>query len=331
MTLGWGIVGLGKIAENAIAPAIGKIADARLVSVSSRAQERADAFAKRHGAERGVASYEALLADPEVDIVYIGTPNSLHAEQVVAAAQAGKHVFCDKPLATSSADAERAVEACAANGVKLGINFQKRHQQSFIDARRLIAGGAIGNVLVCQIELSAGAAPLSGWRSDPNLAGLGAISNVGVHAYDLLRFLLDCEIRDAVVLTDAGTREELETTALALLRFENGAIAYVNANQTTPHHQPNIEIQGTEGRIVGLALMRHLPEGGELRVLTRDGETVRTTVTEDAVDRSVAAFQAAVRDGSEPNASGADGARSAQLVEALERSAHERTVVELSR
>lgn len=330
MAIGWGIIGIGGIANNAIAPAIGRLDDARLVTVVSRDQGRADGFAARHGAARATTSYDELLADPEVDVVYIGTPNALHAEQANAAARAGKHVFCDKPIATSVDDARRVVDACRDAGVKLGVNFQTRHHEGFAEARRLLADGAIGDVLVAQVEVSAGAAPLKGWRTDPELAGVGTINNIGVHAYDLLRYLLSAEIAEVVTLTDVGTRKELETTALALLRFDNGTLAYVNANQTVAEFRPDIDIYGTKGRIVGAGITRPFREDGELRVLTGDGETVTPSQTKDAFDRSVAAFHAAVRDDGEPNASGVDGLRSVQLTDAMARSARERRVVELS-
>ena len=105
--LGWAIAGLGKIASTQIAPAMARSMANTLVSVVSRDQAKADAFAKEHGARRGTDAYQGMLADPEVDAVYIATPNAMHADQVVGAAEAGKHVLCDKPLATSVASTSR--------------------------------------------------------------------------------------------------------------------------------------------------------------------------------------------------------------------------------
>lgn len=324
---GWGMIGLGRIAST-IAQALGTLDGAELVAVVSRDQGRADAFAAEHGARRALTSYEEMLADPDVHAVYIATPNSLHAEQAIAAARAGKHVFCDKPLATSVADAERVVEECRAAGVKLGVNFQTRHHDSFVEARRLIADGAIGDVLVCQVEVSAGATGLGGWRTDRELAGLGSINNIGVHAYDLLRFLLGAEVTEVATLTDAGA-DELETEALALFRFDGGTLAYANANQTVAGFQPDIDIYGTKGRILGVDCTRPGLDG-ELRVLGESGETVTPVSSKDAFARSVAAFQHALDTDEEPNASGLDGLRSVQLTDAMARSVRERKVVSLS-
>ena len=326
MTLGWAVVGTGKIAGTAVAPAIGKLDDGALVASVGSNLEKSSAFAAAHGG-RAYASYHELLSDDRVDVVYIATPNALHADQVVAAAAAGKHVFCDKPLATSAVDAQRAVEACEAAGVQLGINFQTRHHAGMADAKAALAEGRIGAALIAECEVSPGRNPFHGWRTDPKLAGLGTINNLGVHGYDLLRYLLCAEVDEVTVLTDAGRRHELERIALALLRFANGALAYVNANQLVPNCRPDFTIYGSEGRISGRGVTRPFIEHGELSILNGESEETFAMQTTDAFDRSVAAFQRAVVTGETPNASGIDGLRSVELTEALARSAREgRTV-----
>ncbi len=190
MTLGWGLIGLGRSADTLVAPAIGADSNSRLVSVVSRDADRAAAFAGRHDAATATTDFEALLADPGVDVVAITTPNALHPDQAIAAAQAGKHVFCDKPLAPDAATAQRILDACATAGVKIGMNFQTRHHACFQEARQIIASGSIGDVLSIQVDASPGAIPLGGWRADPELAGLGATNNIAVHIHDLLRFLV---------------------------------------------------------------------------------------------------------------------------------------------
>jgi 1,5-anhydro-D-fructose reductase (1,5-anhydro-D-mannitol-forming) len=315
--LGWGIIGTGGIANSAMAPAInGLKGDGHLVAAVSRDRGRAEEFAARHGARRAYTDYADLLRDPDVDVVYIGTPNGLHAEQALAAARAGKHVLCDKPLALSVADARAVVDAFAAARLKLGINFQTRYHTAFAEAKRLLDQGAIGDVILVQVETSAGAAPLRNWRSDPALAGLGSINNIAVHPYDLLRYLLGSDPVEAMAMTDVGRKTDLEVLVLTLLRFRTGALAYVNANQKVPHHQPDIDIYGTKGRILGLDCTRPNRDG-ELRVLTEAGEQVSKHTSRDAFGRTVAAFNDAVRLDREPSPSGVDGrsAREGRLVE----------------
>ncbi len=330
MPLGWGIIGTGGFAGSATAPAIKALgAEGSLIAAVSRDRGRADAFAAQHGARRAYTDYADLLNDREVEIIYISTPNAQHAEQALAAARAGKHVLCEKPLATSVADARSVVEAFESAGLKLGTHFQTRHHTAFAETKRLLDRRTIGEVILIQIEVSSGANQLRSWRADPALAGLGSINNIAVHPFDLLRYLLGSEVREVAAMTDVGRSADLERMVLALLRFQNGTMAYVNANQRVAHFQPDIDVYGTEGRIIGIDCTRPFREG-ELRVLTAAGEQVTKHSSKDAVARSVRAFNDAVRDDREPNPSGLDGLRSAQLTEAVVRSAREGRLVEVT-
>jgi predicted dehydrogenase len=129
-------------------------------------------------------------------------------------------------------------------------------------------------------------------------------------------------------MTDVGRRQELELMVLTLLRFENGVMAYANANQNVSHYQPDIDVYGTQGRIVGIDCTRPFRDG-ELRVLTQAGEQVSKHTSRDAVVRSVAAFNDAVLHDLEPNPSGLDGLRNVQVTEAVARSAREGRVVQV--
>ena len=164
-TNGWGLIGTGRIAEDRILPGINSYAGNKLIGVVSRDQARAHDFAQRFGAQHAYTRYDDLLRNPQVTVVAIHTPNALHAEQAIAAARAGKHVFCDKPMATSVADAERIVRECEKAGVKLGVNFHNRFMPCFIETKRVVDSGEIGTVIMVQVEASAG--PTRPWsRSD---------------------------------------------------------------------------------------------------------------------------------------------------------------------
>lgn len=320
--IGWGIAGLGRIAGTEIAPAVTAAGNSSLTAVCSRDADRARNFADQHGAASAYDDYGAMLEDPAVDAVYIATPNSLHADQVVQAAEAGKHVLCDKPLATTVADAERAFAACRAAGVRLGVTFQTRNHEGMSDLRRLLADGEIGAVRLVQIEVSPGRALPGGWRTDPALAGVGVMNNLGVHAYDLLRYLLDAEVVEATAVVDVEPGFAVDTMALALLRFDTGALAYVNANQSVPNHQPNLTIYGTEGTVLGRNVTR--PNlMGTISVIGGSGSTERRVSTSGAFVATVVKFADAVLRGADPDPSGHDALRSVQLTDALARSARE--------
>ena len=328
MTVGWGIIGTGFIADRGIAPHIQEVAESELVAVVSRDQGRADEFVRKHSARRAYTRYDQLLSDPEVQVVAIHTPNALHADQAIAAARAGKHVLCDKPMATSVADAKRVLDECSKAGVRLGINFQTRYHACFLEARRLIQADALGEVQLVEVEVSNGGSPLRNWRTEPELAGLGTINNIGVHAYDLLRFLLGAEITEVSTLTDVGRKPELEVMAISLFRFSNGAMAYANANQAYPNNLPEITVYGSKGRITASNVTRPWMDG-EMRVLVDSDEKVTKESSQDCYRRVIDDFNHAVLEKREPHATGEDGLRSVQLTDAMARSAREGRTVEL--
>ena len=325
--LRFGVIGIGNIVQGTIAPAIVAEAGCELVAAVSRDQGRADAFAEKFGARFVYTDYDEMLANPEVDAVFIATPNQQHSAQTIAAARAGKHVMCDKPMATSVADAVASVEACEDAGVKLGINFHNRHLPWVQDTKAMVAEGRIGDIEVIQVEGGSGPRHYENWRADPAIAGLGTLYNVGVHMLDFLGWILDSEATDVTALFDQepGSRE-VEMLAMVLLRFRNGTMAYLNANERILFPQNDIAIYGKEGRIVGSGLTRSRADG-ELHLLTKEGETVTPYPSPGAHRRSVAAFARAVLAGQTPNASGADGLRSMQLCDAIARSVMERRTV----
>jgi 1,5-anhydro-D-fructose reductase (1,5-anhydro-D-mannitol-forming) len=320
---GWALVGTGRIASERILPAINDFVGNELVAVVSRDAGRAASFAGQFRARTAYTSYEQMLRDPAVSVVAIHTPNSLHADQAVAAARAGKHVFCDKPMATNSRDAERIVAECERAGVKLGINFHNRFMPCFIDCRRIIASGEIGEVLQIQIEASPGMRAderLGTWRLDPALAGLGTTMSIGVHIFDILRYLLGSEVEQVSSMFDTP-RGIMERANLSTLRFRNGAMAQVSIHENAPYPHNDLVIYGSKGRITGRGVTRSRA-AGELEVFTgaEHGRRMRYPVT-NAHAACVAAFSAALIEGRDPVPCGMDGLRSVQLTEAMARSA----------
>src|SRR6185503_413057 len=156
MAFGWGIVSTGKHPDIKIAPAIAAAGDGELVAVYSRDQGRAEEFARKHDARAAYSKLGDLLGDSRVDGVFVCSPNALHAEHVVRAAEAGKHVLCEKPMATTVADAVRMVQACRRTGVTLGVAFNLRQHPAYIRARELVAAGALGRIVLAQAQWAFG-------------------------------------------------------------------------------------------------------------------------------------------------------------------------------
>jgi predicted dehydrogenase len=165
----WGLVGAGDIAVKRVAPALATAENSELVAVSRRQAERAEEFARSFGAQRWYATWEELVRDDGIDAVYVATPVHLHAPIAVAAAEAGKHVLCEKPMALDLAECDRMIAAADASGVRLGIAYYRHFYPVIARIRELLASGAIGAPVVAQINAfehfdPAPAAAASSWQ-----------------------------------------------------------------------------------------------------------------------------------------------------------------------
>ncbi len=245
-TLRWGILSTAKIAREKVIPGMQRADRCEVVALGSRDGDRALAVAEALGIPRVHGSYEALLADPEVDAVYVPLPNHLHAEWTIAAARAGKHVLCEKPIATTSAEAERMVEACAAEGVRLMEAFMYRLHPSWVAVRELVASGRIGRLRAVQSWFSY-------FNDDPtnirNVAafGGGALYDIGCYPVNLSRMLFGAEPSrvEASIERDPDTGVDVLTSGV--LRFEEGVATFTCSTRVEPDQR--VHVYGSEGRI----------------------------------------------------------------------------------
>ncbi|MBI4199785.1 MAG: Gfo/Idh/MocA family oxidoreductase [Chloroflexi bacterium] len=326
-TLGWGIIGIGRHADARMAPAIQSAKGARLVAVCSRNEERARAFAETHGAAWFYTDLGMMLQNPAVEVVYIATPNALHAPQTLLAAAAGKHVLCEKPMALSVADAEAMVEACQRHNVRLGVCFQNRHHPAHQEMKRLLASGFAGDITlaVAQYSHGFGGGYFRGWRADVSLAGGGALMGSGLHPIDLLRFLLGKEIVEVWAASDGRLDEGLvDEMTIAILKFADGPFATVVSSIRVPRAHNDVVLYGTRARLEGIQTVG-MPLQGEFR---GEGEDValqasfpsKVPTIENFV-RQVENFTCSVRLQREPNASGLDGLEMVRVADAILQSA----------
>jgi xylose dehydrogenase (NAD/NADP) len=243
----WGILGCGSIARSAVAPAIRWSSNGELVAVASRdaatARERAEAVA----APRAHASYDALLEDAGVDAVYIGLPNGLHEVWALRAAQAGKHVLCEKSLALSAGGARRMSAAFRARGLRLVEAFMYRHHPQWEIVRRLLAERVIGDVRSLRAGLAGTVKSDGDHRFSPSLGG-GALFDVTCYAVDAARMLLGGEpvrvTAQAALLAEGG----VDVTTSALLELPGGVLASAHGSLRSAPDQ-FLTILGSHGRI----------------------------------------------------------------------------------
>ena len=173
----WGIIGAGNVAEFKSGPALMQAPGSTVVAVMRRDAEKARDFALRHGVPRWYTDVDALLADPEVDAVYVASPHHLHLAHVTRAAQAGKAILCEKPVGVSTAEAQAAVDVCRAASVPLSVAYYRRYWPVVQEMRRLLAEGAIGEVVQARVQLADyfQPDPERAWLTEPEQAGGGAL------------------------------------------------------------------------------------------------------------------------------------------------------------
>jgi 1,5-anhydro-D-fructose reductase (1,5-anhydro-D-mannitol-forming) len=323
--VGWGIIGIGKLSDIAIAPAIGAQGDSTLAAVCSRNLQRAEQFGERHGAALAYDDLARMVEDPTVDVVYVATPNALHLEHGLAAIRAGKHVLMEKPMTVSVEEGRQLVDAADAARVHLGVAFQLRHKETNHAARAAIADGRIGPVAFLDLVVGAGKEtfPFDTWRADPALAGGGTLLNQGTHGIDLLEFLTGDRIVEVACLADA---DELEEVVAATCRLSRGALAALSSNQVLGGTRRDWIAIGHDAWLEGRRSLAN-PAGDEVVLHRAEGETVMATSQTSAYEAEVDAFVHAVLGRAPVNGDGTAGLRNAAAVEALYRSARDRRAV----
>lgn len=246
------VVGYGFIGDMHVRAAAA-IDDVVVVGVAGHRLEAATAFAERHDIERVTTDWASLCADDDVDLVIVGTPNSLHAEQTIHALDAGKHVLVDKPMATTVADADRMIEAAERTGRTLAVGHMWRHHPDVIALRDRVRAGEFGEIVRTHgWGVHAGWGP-SGWFTDPALAGGGALIDMGIHAIDTARFLLDDPAPDRVRASIGVGRHgayDVDDDGVVVIDWSNGVRSSVEFGWWQPRLgglEADTEVLGTAG------------------------------------------------------------------------------------
>ncbi len=243
--LRWGILGCARIARRGLIPGIKRSERGTLAAIASRHLEMARAWAAEFGVEKAHGDYRSLLDDPAVDAVYIPLPNELHAPWVTAAAVAGKHVLCEKPLALDAPEARALAAHCRSCGVVLSEAFMWRHQPRTAALRRLVADGALGDLRLVRASFSFPIDP-GDWRLDPARGG-GALWDVGCYGVSAARFFAGAE-PDAVRSLARFGPTGVDLSLTAELRFPTGVLGLVDCSFEQPFRCV-YELVGTRGAI----------------------------------------------------------------------------------
>jgi len=269
------LIGCGDISRKRVAPALRDSTLCELIAVSRAKAELAAEFASEFGARRWYADWRELLLDHEIDAVYVATPVHLHAQQTIAAAEAGKHVLCEKPMALNVAECDRMIAACHANNVQLGVAYYRHFYPVVHRVKELIDSGELGVPVVVQINAFEWFDPepsnSRAWLIRIGLSGGGPMFDFGCHRIEVLLDLFGPVTEVKATLANTLFDREVEDVATAIFQFESGPSATLTVTHAAHEPQDTLDIFCSRGSI-------HIPvlNRGTVRILTRDGERTET-------------------------------------------------------
>lgn len=240
----WGILSTADIGHRAMIPALKASQMAEVLAVASRDLNKARRFADDHGIEKAYGSYQELLEDDQVDAVYIPLPNHLHKEWSIKAAEAGKHVLCEKPLALTAEDCADMKAAADANGVLLMESFMYRHHPRILAAREMVRAGKVGKLKVIDASFTFRLENKNDIRYQPEMGG-GAVMDVGCYCINIIRLMAGREpkvVQARAEWASSGVDDQL----VAILDFEDGMLAHFDCGFTMQSRQ-QCTIAGTDG------------------------------------------------------------------------------------
>ena len=316
-TIRWGLLGASRIARNKHIPATAEATGAEIVAIASRDQAKADAWAAEFSIPTAYDSYDALLADPAVDAVLITLPNSLHAPWTIKAARAGKHILCEKPLATTAQEARAMIAAADEAGVVLMEGFWIRFHPQLPFIRETIAAGTIGEIRLIRAELTY---TITDWGGDSRTRadlGGGALFDAGCYCVHIIRHLVGAEPQAATGFQRVHPDCGVDSTFTGLLDFDEGRMGYLATSMEAPF-RVCCEIIGTTGRIHTNSLF-----AASTVTIAAAGQPDRVETFEPGTGMraQLEHVSSCIRDGTAPEITAADSIGNAATLEALKRAA----------
>lgn len=306
----WGVIGPGDVVEHKSGPALASVPGSQLLAVAGRTPSRTKDFARRHGVPRWYPTPAELLTDPDVDAVYVATPPGSHRDYAVAAAQAGKQVYVEKPMARTGAECEEMIAATDRAGVGLYVAYYRRALPRFVAAEHAVREGRLGQIRSVVVRLQHIPAGDGGWRLDPQTSGGGLFLDLGSHTLDWLDLLLG-PLTAIESRVDGGPAESGVDVALV---SAHGVPVSGSWRFDATEHADEIAVVGDSGTL------RMSTFGTDAPVLTTPERTVTLeTGPAPAVVQEplIANVVAAIRGEAEPLSTGETAARTSRLMDAV--------------
>jgi xylose dehydrogenase (NAD/NADP) len=319
----WGVLSTSQHAANTWIPALKNAARGELAAVASRDEARGQPYARQHGIPKVYGSYEALLADPDIDAVYIPLPNSLHKTWAIHAAAAGKHVLCEKPLGLNAAEAEMMVAAARKAGVKFAEAFQWRHHPQGQKVREIVRAGGIGDLRLIDAGFSFMLTNPDDVRWKPDLGG-GSLYDVGCYPISLARYITGQEPKTVTAQIHWG-ESGVDDRLVATLEFSGGVLAHINCGFTLPLRR-YYEVVGTQGSLaVNRAYNPKEDAPGEVRRYGEDRELIETITlgTLNSYTLMIEDFNAAIQNNRDPLFPAEDAISNMRVIDAIYKASRE--------
>jgi len=269
----WGVIAAGGIADRRTIPGMMLADNAELIAVMEINMELAEKIRAKYNAKRAYDSVDALLADPEIDAVYIASPVNYHKDQAIAAARAKKHILIEKPICMTVEDGEEVLRICKEEGVKIATGLMMRYHAYHQVMKQFVDEGKLGQLTSIRGQFTCWYPDIPGaWRQIKSESGGGALVDLGVHAIDLIQYIAGSKAKVVAGMSDTKVfNYEVDDQASTLMELENGAYAYVDVNFNIPDAAAicRLEFYGTRGSMRAEGTLSQV-EGGTLTVLLSD-------------------------------------------------------------
>jgi predicted dehydrogenase len=272
----WGVLGAAKIARTKVIPAMQRAQDGEVTALASRSLETARAAAAALGIPKAYGSYEELLADPDVDAVYNPLPNHLHVPWSIKAAEAGKHVLCEKPIALSAEEARSLIAARDRTGVLIQEAFMVRQHPQWLAVRDELRAGRLGELRAIQMAFSYFNRDPQNVRNQAGIGG-GALMDIGCYPIVLSRFLFEAEPVRVIASMDRDPEFGTDRLTSAILEFGQGQCVFTCSTQLVPYQRT--QVLGTRGRIE-VEIPVNAPPDRPCRIYFDDGRDAMGTGVE---------------------------------------------------
>jgi len=313
----WGVAGCGHFTENSFLPTVQLTRRGKVKSVFSNTKKRAEQLANKFSIPNYFSDYDQFL-NSDIDAVYISSANINHFDQTIKAANAGKHVLCEKPMSITSEQAIEMIDVCKKNNVLLSINFVMRYHPVILKAKDIIDSRMLGKITSINMNFNINLTPSGNFRYDKKLSGGGALRDLGSHLIDLLLYFGgDIESINGV-MDNLIYKESVEDFAYGIVKFKESGYGYFNVSYCNKRAMNRIEIIGNNGAIAIDNFIGVRNESSKISILLKDEAKKMFRKRGNKIIFMLRSVQKAFLKNTQPLVTGEDGYINLKLIEELE-------------